>query len=61
MKLRTMILLALVGSFALAACSSPVGPRFPEDPEPEDPPPPNDPGTAMVEVIEVEIPPIHFV
>jgi hypothetical protein len=60
MKLKTLLLLVMVGSFALAACSSPVGPRFPEDADPEDPPPPDDPTTAMVEVIEVEAPPILF-
>lgn len=60
MRHFTLLLIALVGTLALASCASPLESRFPEEPEEEEPPPDDDPTQSRLHDSPPGLPPVHF-
>jgi len=58
---QLFLIVALIGALAVAGCSSPVEPRFPEEPDPEEPPPDDrDPTTSYLSAPEAPPIPVYF-
>ena len=62
MKTEQLLLIAaLIGALALVGCSSPVEPRFPDEPNPEEPnPDDDDPSTSYLHAPGSPPLPVYF-